>query len=32
MPAIDVKINPAYMKYLNNDQKYQIYFGSAGSG
>ena len=32
MPAINVKINPAYMPYLNSDKKYQIYFGSAGSG
>lgn len=32
MPAIDVKINPKYMQYLNDDRKYQIYFGSAGSG
>lgn len=32
MPAIDVKINPKYMQYLNDDRKYQIFFGSAGSG
>lgn len=32
MPKIDIKINPVYMKYLNDDKKYQVFFGGAGSG
>ena len=32
MPQINVKINPIYMPYLNDDRRYQVFFGGSGSG
>lgn len=32
MPQINLQVNKAFLPYLNDDRKFQIYYGGAGSG